>query len=167
MPATLLPSAPIPAPYHGRRAMVAEFFTHARHGHADTVLPPLADGDCATCPRGLLWHRQAGVWTIPGHPEGLAVTDAQIAAWWHRHNYPASRFTLVTHLTPTTLHRVAAAFYADDNANEAITGQQLRHHLARMLHRPSTLSAHLELPAGIVTLHSTRAPHADTVYLPL
>ncbi|RNG30367.1 hypothetical protein EEJ42_10800 [Streptomyces botrytidirepellens] len=76
---------------------------------------------------------------------------------------PGSRFALVHRLTEREIHRITASRYTssfyDWSRNdgtfyqEPVSGVWLRS-LAWRIARASSVSVHLELPSGIVTLHS-------------
>ncbi|MEV6400833.1 hypothetical protein AB0M39_39680 [Streptomyces sp. NPDC051907] len=155
----------VPAVYDGPRAAAADFFVRARTAHSLTGLPPFADGDCATAPGGYLWLRNHGRWAIPGHADGLSLTDDTVTSWWRRRPRTGSRFALVHRLRPNELHRITASrydsrFHGESTTwgefayEEQITGDRLRAWAAQTV-PCRTLSVHLELPSGIVTLHST------------
>ncbi|MFI9771875.1 hypothetical protein ACIHJG_34175 [Streptomyces sp. NPDC052415] len=162
------------------RIAAADFFTRARSGRAATALPPYSDGDCVSCPDGNLWVRHHGQWITPGQPDTLTVSDRTVTGWWWRRDLPGGRrFALVHRLTPDELGRIAAPRYLGryidhiDTPHEClhqrmVTGTWLQHHAAHVT-RSRTTSVHLELPSGIVTVHSrtqgdifyhpTRTPH--------
>ncbi|MFH8257615.1 hypothetical protein [Streptomyces roseolus] len=144
----------------------ATFFTRIREIQAARRMPPLADGDRVSCPQGNLWIRSHGVWVIPDRPHELCLTDATVAEWWERRAQVGNRFALIQQLTPNSLGRINAPRYYDDLLGEVLDGQTLRDTAARVTATES-ITAHLELPSGNVTLHSTLTPLADTVYLPL
>ncbi|MFB6984539.1 hypothetical protein [Streptomyces sp. NPDC056304] len=144
----------------------AVFFTKAREAHSALKMPLLHDGDRASCPNGTLWIRSQGMWVAPGHTEELCLTDSTVAGWWNLHPRPENRFALVQQLTSDSFDRISARNYYDDLTGELVEGQALRHTAARFT-AGDTITAHLELPSGYVTLHSTRAPLADAVYLPI
>ncbi|MFD7954244.1 hypothetical protein ACFV4X_12185 [Streptomyces ardesiacus] len=144
----------------------AEFFTRVREVQAARRMPPLADGDRASCPQGNLWIRSHGMWVAPDRSDELCLTDATVAEWWERHPQVGNRFALVQQLTLDTLGRISAPRYYDDLFGELVDGQTLRETAARVT-ADESITAHLELPSGHVTFHSTRIPLADTVYLPL
>ncbi|MGW6202166.1 hypothetical protein ACWF9B_00705 [Streptomyces sp. NPDC055089] len=144
----------------------AVFFTKAREAHSALKMPLLHDGDRASCPNGALWIRSQGMWVVPGHTEDLWLTDSTVARWWNLHPRPENRFALVQRLNANNFDRINARHYYDDLTGELVEGQVLRDTAARLT-TGDTITAHLELPTGYVTLHSTRAPLADAVYLPI
>ncbi|MFJ9580641.1 hypothetical protein ACIRQF_30160 [Streptomyces sp. NPDC101191] len=154
------PSAPAyPVPYDGPRVAAADFFTLARQGRAVTTPPPFCDGDCVSCPRGTEWMRKFGRWITPGQPHGLVLPDRVVTSWWKTRTMPGSKFALVHRLLPseTSLitgdHYVSSAFVGDAFCEEPVSGDWLRS-IAWQSTRTRTVSVHLELPSGIVTLHS-------------
>ncbi|MER5378465.1 hypothetical protein [Streptomyces sp. NPDC002553] len=159
------PAAPTsPAPADGPRFAAADFFTLARTGRAQTTLPPFRDGDSVSCPLGNEWMRYDGRWIVPGRPDGLSLPDRTVTGWWHTRHRPGSRFALVHRLTPAETSLITGDCYISrsrllslrDGAftyTEPVTGAWLRQ-LARQITRMRTVSVHLELPSGIVTLHS-------------
>ncbi len=161
--------------YEGPRITAAEFFAQARSGRALTMLPAFADGDCVTCPEGFLWWRQNGQWINPVQPSGLTVSDPTVTGWWWRRTRPGSRrFELVHTLAGYELDRIAAAHYLGryidhiDTAHEqlcqqTVTGAWLRYFAAHAIRSRST-TVHLELPSGIVTVHSRT--QGDVFYHP-
>ncbi|KOV73370.1 MULTISPECIES: hypothetical protein [unclassified Streptomyces] len=170
--AHLMAAAPHPAPavpahlvpYDGPRVAVADFFTLARQGRAVTTPPPFRDGDCVSCPRGTEWLRHDGRWIVPGQPHGLALADRTVTLWWQTRTLPGSRFALVHRLTPAETSLITGDHYSSsfralslrDGAftyTEPVTGAWLRS-IAWQAARTRTVSVHLELPTGIVTLHS-------------
>ncbi|MFH0245925.1 hypothetical protein ACGRHY_26720 [Streptomyces sp. HK10] len=170
MPAPIRPTAAAPAepaypaPYNGPRIAAADFFTFARTGRAQTTLPPLRDGDSASCPQGTEWVRHDGRWIVPGRPGGLTLDDRTVTGWWHTRHRPASKFVLVHRLNADETDRITGDRYTSrshllslrDGAftyTEPVSGPWLRQ-LARQAARTHTISVHLELPTGIVTLHS-------------
>ncbi|MFE9252821.1 hypothetical protein [Streptomyces sp. NPDC007088] len=160
-----VPAVPAhPALYDGPRAAAADFFTLARTGRAQTTLPPFRDGDSVSCPVGVEWMRHDGRWIVPGQPGGLTLTDRTVAGWWRTRHRPGSQFALVHRLTPTETSLITGDCYTSrsrllsvrDGAftyTEAVSGLWLRS-LAWQAARTRTVSVHLELPTGIVTLHS-------------
>ncbi|MFG3205319.1 hypothetical protein [Streptomyces sp. NPDC048192] len=159
------PAAPAhPTPYDGPRIAAADFFTLARHGRAVSAPLPFRDGDCALCPRGTEWMRHLGRWIIPGQPGGLTLPDEAVTAWWQTRTLPGSRFALVHRLTSEETPLIAGDHYTSrshclsvhDGAftyHEPVTGAWLRS-IAWQATRTRTVSVHLELPSGIITLHS-------------
>jgi hypothetical protein len=129
-------------------------------------MPKLHDGDTVSSPHGNLWLRRHSIWIAPGQPNALNVTDASVATSWNTRHRTDSQFTLIQQLQAQSLYRLDADAYVDDFSNQWLTGKQLRQATDRLLH-DSLITVHLELPSGIVTLHSRRAPTADTVYLPI
>ncbi|MCX4681685.1 hypothetical protein OG413_41525 [Streptomyces sp. NBC_01433] len=160
-----VPAVPAhPALYDGPRAAAADFFTLARTGRAQTTLPPFRDGDSVSCPVGVEWMRHDGRWIVPGRTGGLTLTDRTVTGWWHTRHRPGSQFALVHRLTPTETSLITGDCYTSrsrvlsvrDGAftyAEAVSGPWLRQ-LAWQAARTRTVSVHLELPTGIVTLHS-------------
>ncbi|MEU9761881.1 hypothetical protein AB0D98_19470 [Streptomyces sp. NPDC047987] len=147
-----------------QRRTTAEFFTQARVGRAVTGPPPFRNGDSVSCPRGTEWMRYDGRWIIPGRPDGLSLPDRTVTGWWHTRHQPGSRFALVHRLTPnetslitgdryTSLSRLLSLRDGTFTYTEPVSGPWLRQ-LARQAARTRTVSVHLELPTGIVTLHS-------------
>ncbi|MFD6471512.1 hypothetical protein [Streptomyces goshikiensis] len=169
-------AAPFPArlaPYDGPRIAAAEFFTLARTGRARTTLPPFRDGDTASCPLGNEWMRHDGRWIAPGRPGGLSLSDREVTVWWHTRHRPGSQFALVHRLTPTETSLITSDRYTSRSRllslrnglftyTEQVSGQWLRE-LAWQIARTRTVSIHLELPTGIVTLHS---PAGDVFFHP-
>lgn len=154
------PAAPAyPPSYDGPRVTAADFFTFARGGRAQTTLPPLRDGDSVSCPLGTEWLRHDGRWIIPGRPGGLTLPDRTVTTWWHTRHRPGSRFALVHRLTCEEAGLITHSHYTDSiltgdaSFREPVSGAWLRS-LAWQAARTATVSAHLELPSGIVTLHS-------------
>ncbi|MGW3928731.1 hypothetical protein ACWECC_11575 [Streptomyces microflavus] len=163
------PTAPADlAPYDGPRVAAADFFTLARRGRAATTPPSFRNGNCASCPRGTEWMRQHGRWITPGQPDGLALTDRVVTGWWHTRMMPSSRFALAHRLVAaetlliTGDHYTSAVFADDAFSKEPVTGAWLRS-IAWQATRTRTISVHLELPSGIVTLHS---PFGDVLFHP-
>lgn len=158
-----LPPAPFPTvhpvPYDGPRVAAADFFALARAGRAVTTPPPFRDGDCVSCPRGTEWMRNLGRWITPGQPHGLVLPDRVVTGWWQTRAMPGSRFALVHRLTPgetsliTGEHYTSSSLTGDVFSEEAVSGPWLRS-LAWQAARTRTVTVHLELPSGIVTLHS-------------
>lgn len=152
-----------PVPYDGPRAAAAEFFTLAREGRAETSPPPFRNGDCVSCPLGTEWMRHHGRWIVPGQPQGLNLPDRVVTGWWQTRTMPDSKFALVHRLTPqetdqiTGDHYTSSFFHSEHDGGafytEPVTGARLRS-LAWQAARTRTVSVHLELPSGIVTLHS-------------
>ncbi|MFF3957385.1 hypothetical protein ACFYY1_29850 [Streptomyces sp. NPDC001890] len=152
-------------PYDGPRIAAADFFTQARQGRAVTGPPPFRDGDCVSCPRGIEWMRKSGRWITPGQPHGLILSDRVVADWWQTRMMPDSRFALVHRLTPAetplliTGDHYASSFHGWSETHgvfsydEPVSGPYLRS-IAWQAARTRTVSVHLELPSGIVTLHS-------------
>ncbi|MFG3207389.1 hypothetical protein [Streptomyces sp. NPDC048192] len=159
------PAAPAyPAPYRGPRIAAADFFTLARHGRALTTLPPLRDGDCVSCPHGTEWMRALGQWITPGKPHGLALADRVITRWWQTRALPSSQFALVHRLATEEIALITGDRYISSTRclslregaftyDEPVSGPWLRQ-LAWQATQSRTVSVHLELPTGIVTLHS-------------
>lgn len=157
-----VPAAPAyPPPCNGPRAAAADFFTHARNarrGRAQTP-PPFRDGDSVSCPLGNEWMRYDGRWIVPGRPGGPALTDRTVTGWWQTRHKPGSHFALVHRLTAeetdliTHDHYISSHLTGDTFTQDPVSGPWLRH-LARQAARTRTVSVHLELPTGIVTLHS-------------
>ncbi|WP_251092145.1 hypothetical protein [Streptomyces sp. Caat 7-52] len=169
-----VPPEPAAGPHNGPRVAAAPFFTHARAAQALTTLPPLVDGDCAICPDGLEWWRCDGRWVRPDEPDGLALSDDAVARWWERRARPDSRFALVHQLAPDEVERITAPRYTSSFQGlslaggefireEVVSGDRLRDLAAHAAVSPSS-SAHLELPSGIVTLHSDTV--GDVFFLP-
>ncbi|MFD5079669.1 hypothetical protein [Streptomyces sp. NPDC058371] len=154
-----VPAAPDPVPYDGPRAVAADFFILARGGRAQTAPPPFRDGDSVCCPLGNEWLRYDGRWIVPGRPGGLSLTDRTVAGWWQTRHKPGSRFALVHRLAcqETDLitgdHYISSHLTGDMFSQDPVSGPWLRS-LAWQAARTRTLSVHLELPTGIVTLHS-------------
>ncbi|MFF8401727.1 hypothetical protein ACF06P_08850 [Streptomyces sp. NPDC015684] len=171
-----VPAGAAPEECEGRRIAAADFFTQARSGRALTTLPAFADGDCISCPQGYLWWRHNGQWIKPAQPNGLTVTDRTVTGWWRQRTLPGSRrFALVHTLASHELDRIAAAHYLGryidhiDTAHEqmcqqTVTGTWLRRFAAHAIHSRTT-TVHLELPSGIVTVHSRT--QGDVFYHPL
>lgn len=149
----------LPVPYNGPRIAAADFFTQARYGRAVTMPPPFRDGDCVSCPRGTEWVRKSGRWIAPGQPHGLVLSDRTVTGWWQTRHKPGSRFALVHRLTPAEINLITHGHYTssvltgDVFSQEKVSGTWLRS-LAWQAARTRTISVHLELPSGIVTLHS-------------
>ncbi|MBM9624121.1 hypothetical protein [Streptomyces zhihengii] len=146
------------------RIAAADFFTLARTGRTQTTLPPFRDGDSASCPLGNEWMRHDGWWIVPGGPGSLVLDDRTVTGWWHTRHQPGHRFALVHRLAPTETSLITGDRYTSrsrplslrDGAftyTETVTGPWLRQ-LARQITRTRTVSVHLELPTGVVTLHS-------------
>lgn len=148
-----------PVPYDGPRVAAADFFTLAREGRAVTTPPSFRDGDCVSCPRGTEWMRWDGEWIVPGQPQSLVLPDRVVTGWWQTRTVPGSRFALVHRLTAaeTSLitggHYTSSVLTGDVFSEEPVSGDWLRS-LAWQAARTRTVSVHLELPSGIVTLHS-------------
>ncbi|MEU1466352.1 hypothetical protein ABZ467_38305 [Streptomyces sp. NPDC005727] len=169
-----VPAAPVA--YERPRIAAADFFAQARSGRALTTLPAFTDGDCISCPQGYMWWRQNGQWIKPTQPGGLTVSDRTVTGWWRQRTRPGSRrFALVHTLARHELHRIAAAHYIGrsidhiDTAHEqlcqqTVTGTWLRYFAAHAI-RSRTTTLHLELPSGIVTVHSRS--QGDVFYHPL
>jgi len=162
------PTAPThPVPYDGPRAVAAEFFTQAREGRAETAPPAFRNGDCVSCPLGTEWMRQHGRWIVPRQPRGLNLPDSVVTGWWQTRKKPGSKFALVHRLTSdeagmiTGDHYTSSFFHNESETetgafyNEPASGTWLRS-LAWQAARTHTVSVHLELPSGIVTLHSRK-----------
>ncbi|MET7490186.1 hypothetical protein [Streptomyces sp. NPDC005538] len=156
-PAQAAPAYPVP--YDGPRVAAADFFTRAREGRAVTTPPSFRDGDCVSCPRGIEWMRTFGRWIVPGQAHGLVLPDRVVTGWWRTRTVPGSRFALVHRLTPaetsliTDDHYTSSVLTGDVFSEEPVSGDWLRS-LAWQAARTRTVSVHLELPSGIVTLHS-------------
>ncbi|MFH8257889.1 hypothetical protein [Streptomyces roseolus] len=172
-PHTTPAAAVSPASSDSPRIAVADFFTRARSGRAQTTPPPFRDGDSLSCPLGYEWLRHDGRWIVPGLPDGPALDDQAVTGWWHTRHRPGSRFALVHRLTPTETSLITGDCYTShshllsrrDGAftyTELVSGPWLRQ-LARQITRTRTVSVHLELPTGIVTLHS---PAGDVFFHP-
>jgi hypothetical protein len=153
------PAAPAHLPYDGPRVAAADFFTLARQGRAVTTPPPFRNGDCVSCPRGTEWMRQHGRWITPGQPHGLALPDQAVTDWWQTRTMPGSRFALVHRLTFQETDLITHGRYISSHltgdmfSREPVSGPWLRS-LAWQAARTRTVSVHLEMPSGIVTLHS-------------
>ncbi|MFI0813640.1 hypothetical protein [Streptomyces echinatus] len=167
IPARVRPYTPHPPVLDdGPRIAAADFFTLARTGRAQTTLPPFRDGDSLSCPLGNEWLRHQGRWIVPGRPGGLTLDDRTVTGWWHTRHQPGSRFALVHRLTPTETSLITGDCYTSrsrllslrDGAftyTEPASGPWLRQLAWQITHtRARTMSVHLELPTGIVTLHS-------------
>ncbi|MFD6335701.1 hypothetical protein ACFWGI_39790 [Streptomyces niveus] len=165
-PARPVPARPVPVrpvsvvPYDGPRIAAADYFTLARRGRAATTRPPYRDGDSVSCPRGREWMRKDGRWIIPGQPHGLVLVDQVVTGWWRTRTMPGSRFALVHRLTPaettrliTGDHYTRSTFTDGTFTREPVTGAWVRS-IAWRAARTSTHTVHLELPTGIVTLHT-------------
>ncbi|MFJ5951387.1 hypothetical protein [Streptomyces noursei] len=145
--------------YDGPRVAVAEFFTQAQQGRARTALPPLRNGDSVSCPQGTEWMRYEGQWIVPGQPRSLILPDWMVTDWWQTRHTPGSRFALVHRLTVdetdliTHSHYTSSVLTGDRFSQDPVSGPWLRS-LAWQVARSRTVSVHLELPSGIVTLHS-------------
>ncbi|MEU5239685.1 hypothetical protein ACH4UR_25510 [Streptomyces lydicus] len=160
-----------------RTAAVAAYLARARAARAATQLPKLVDGDCVSCPDGYLWVRHEGRWTMPGRPDSLSLNQATITRWWAQRAQPGSRVAVVHQLSAGETERIAARHYASSfhapsttqgqvEIRELVTGAWLRA-LATRTEAYPTVSVHLELPSGIVTLHSGgRWGVGDIFYLP-
>lgn len=167
MPAPAHPMAAAPytvptvhsAPYGGPRAAAAAYFILARTGRSQTMLPPLRDGDSVSCPLGYEWMRYDGRWIVPGRPGGLSLPDRTVTGWWHTRHLPSSRFALVHRLTTRETDLITHDRYISSHltgnafSQDPVSGLWLRH-LAWQAALTLTASVHLELPTGIVTLHS-------------
>ncbi|MFD7462040.1 MULTISPECIES: hypothetical protein [unclassified Streptomyces] len=177
MPTSALPVTPGRATgaHQGPRLAAAQFFAQARAAQAATTLPPLVDGDCASSPDGLEWWRRDGRWERPDRPGGPVLSDDVVAGWWEERARPDSRFALVHRLAAGEVQRITAPRYTsrfqglssvggEFIREETVTGDQLRHLAAHAAVSPSS-SAHLELPSGIVTLHSDIV--GDVFFLPV
>ncbi|MFJ5635222.1 hypothetical protein ACIQF5_21625 [Streptomyces goshikiensis] len=147
------------APYDGPRAAAADFFILARTGRSQTMLPPLRNGDSVSCPRGNEWMRYDGRWIVPGRPDGLSLSDRTVTGWWHTRHLPGSRFALVHRLTSTETDLITHGRYISSHliggmwSQDPVSGSWLRQ-LAWEAALALPVSVHLELPTGIVTLHS-------------
>lgn len=117
--------------------------------------------------------RYDGRWIVPGRPGGLTLDDRTVTGWWHTRHRPASKFALVHRLNADETDRITGDRYISrsrllslrDGAStytEPVSGPWLRQ-LARQITRTRTVSVHLELPTGIVTLHS---PAGDVFFHP-
>jgi hypothetical protein len=158
-PHTALAAPAYPAPYGGRRAAAADFFTRARQGRAVTTAPPFRDGDSVSCPLGNEWMRYDGRWIVPGQMGGPTLTDRTVTGWWQTRHTPDSKFALVHRLTFQETHLITGDHYisshltGDEFYQDPVSGPWLRS-IAWQAARTRTVSVHLELPTGIVTLHS-------------
>lgn len=167
-PALTAPVPVRPVPYDGPRAAAADYFTLARRGRAATTPPPFRNGDCVSCPDGMEWMRKDGRWIIPGQPNGLVLLDQTVTGWWQTRTMPGSRFALVHRLTPaetgliTGDHYTSSAFTNGTFTESPVSGPWLRS-TAQLAAHTRTVSVHLELPTGIVTLHS---PFGDVFFHP-
>lgn len=161
--AALRPARPAPGPVHpvsydGPRA-AADYFTLARRARAATTPPIFRDGDSVSCPDGMEWMRKDGRWIIPGQPNGLLLLDRVVTGWWRTRHQPGSRFALVHRLTPAETALITGDHYTGSTFTDGtftevpVSGPWLRS-LAQWAVRTRTVSVHLELPTGIVTLHS-------------
>ncbi|WP_440581039.1 hypothetical protein [Streptomyces sp. PT19] len=159
--------------YDGPRIAVADFFTEARTGRAQTTLPSFRDGDTVSCPQGTEWRRYDGRWIVPGRPGGLILDDRTVTGWWQTRHRPASQFVLVHRLNADETDRITSDRYISRSILlslregeftylEPVSGAWLRQ-LARRITRTPTVSVHLELPTGIVTFHS---PAGDVFFHP-
>ncbi|MEU7541745.1 hypothetical protein ABZ952_08320 [Micrococcus luteus] len=117
--------------------------------------------------------RLGGQWTIPGQPHELTVTDETVTGWWHQRHQPGSKFALVHRLTPDEAPLINAPRYTTLTYEpNPLTGEPTRHMhgqvtgewLRGIATRALKLAVFLELPSGIVTLHSHIA--LGVVYLP-
>ncbi|MFE8941177.1 hypothetical protein ACFYNX_27345 [Streptomyces sp. NPDC007872] len=103
--------------------------------------------------------RYEGRWIIPGQPRGLNLADHTVSRWWQTRHTAGSSFALVHRLHPgetdliSANHYTCCNFTGEGSAQEPVTGQWLRS-LAWQATHSRTISVHLELPNGIVTLHS-------------
>jgi hypothetical protein len=151
-----------PAPFDGPRIAAADFFTLARTGRAQTTLPSFRDGDSVSCPLGTEWMRYDGRWIVPGQPDGLVLTDRTVTGWWPTRHQPGSQFALVHRLTAEETSLITGDRYISSHltgdmfTQDPVSGSWLRR-LAWQAARTRTVSVHLELPTGIVTLHSRLA----------
>ncbi|MCZ1012029.1 hypothetical protein [Streptomyces lydicus] len=160
-----------------RTAAVAAFLARARAARAATELPKLVDGDCVTCPNGYLWVRHQGSWKTPDYPDALSLPEDAIRHWWAQRDQPDSNVAVVHRLSAGEADRIAARHYASSlhapsvthgqvEIRELVTGAWLRA-LATRAELYRTVSVHLEMPSGIVTLHSDgRWGTGDIFYLP-
>ncbi|WP_434481608.1 hypothetical protein [Streptomyces sp. NBC_01281] len=86
-----------------------------------------------------------------------------IRHWWQKRAMPGSQFALVHRLTTEeSQYLITGTRYTCSSPNsdgtvsqEPVSGRWLRS-LARQATLMRTVSVHLELPSGIVTLHSRR-----------
>ncbi|MFB6992175.1 hypothetical protein [Streptomyces sp. NPDC056304] len=119
-----------------------------------------------SCPRGTEWMRYGGRWIVPGQSHGLNLPDWVVTNWWQTRHKPGSRFALVHRLTPAETPLITGDHYASSfhgwsevhgvfSYNEPVSGAWLRW-IACQAARTRTVSVHLELPSGIVTLHSRK-----------
>ncbi|MFF8431013.1 hypothetical protein ACF07Y_38950 [Streptomyces sp. NPDC016566] len=154
-----MPAPAYPALYDGPRAVAADFFTLARTGRVQTTPPSFRDGDSVSCPLGNEWMRYDGRWIVPGRVGSLSLTDRTVTGWWQTRHLQGSQFALVHRLTfqETDLithgHYVSSHLTGDMFVQDPVSGPWLRR-LAWQAARSRTVSVHLELPSGIVTLHS-------------
>ncbi|MER6853771.1 hypothetical protein AB0A81_40265 [Streptomyces flaveolus] len=164
MPAPTRLTASQPATYDGPRTAAADFFTHARGGRTQSAPLPFRDGDSASCPLGTEWMRHDGRWIIPGQPSALTLHDEVVTAWWQTRHMPGSKVALVHRLTSqesdlitgdhyTSTFRGLSLRHGPFTYDEPFPGSWLRSLALKTAHIP-TVSIHLELPSGIVTLHS-------------
>ncbi|MEV4868542.1 hypothetical protein [Streptomyces syringium] len=149
-----------PARYDGPRAVAAEFFICARGARAaQAAPPPFRNGDSVSCPRGTEWMRHNGQWIVPGQPHGLTLNDQAVTGWWQTRHRPGSKFALVHRIISEETDLITGDLYTSSVltgglfSREPVSGHRLRS-LARQAARTRTVSVHLELPTGIVTLHS-------------
>ncbi|MEV4939698.1 hypothetical protein [Streptomyces zaomyceticus] len=102
------------------------------------------------------------------------LSDAVVAEWWEQRGWPGSRFALVQQLDQEGVERITAPTYTcrfvglsltggEFIREETVTGFQLRD-IAAYATKSLSSSIHLELPSGIVTLHSDMA--GDVFFLP-
>ncbi|MGW4872556.1 hypothetical protein [Streptomyces chartreusis] len=110
----------------------------------------------------------------PDELGGLILSDDVVTGWWEQRGEPDSQFALVHQLAPDEVERITAPRYTSHFhglsltggefiREEVVTGDRLRDLAAHAAVSPSS-SAHLELPSGIVTLHSDLV--GDVFFLP-
>ncbi|MFH9249406.1 Mu transposase domain-containing protein [Streptomyces lydicus] len=149
----------------------AAFFTQAREGRAQAAPPPFRNGDSVSCPQGGEWIRHHGRWIIPGQLQGLNLHDWVVTSWWQTRHTPGTKFALVHRLTAqetgliTGDHYTSCVLTGDTFSQEPVSGPWLRW-IAWQAAHTRTVSVHLELPSGIVTLHS-RTVGGDVFFPPL
>ncbi|MEU6594127.1 hypothetical protein ABZ923_33795 [Streptomyces sp. NPDC046881] len=92
-------------------------------------------------------------------PAGLSLPDRTVTGWWHTRHQPGRHFALVHRLTAgetnliTHGHCISSHLIGDTFTQDPVTGPWLRQ-LAWQATLTRTVSVHLELPTGIITLHS-------------